>query len=305
LNNKGLNMGLSEIIESNSKEHGSEYKERKQNGFRVISPSGIKKFLDNPYEWSVNVLDGKTTFFGNSSTALGSIVHRYIELYRKGKLTSEGKIPSIERDAVLSTTSDIDIKDIYDSYPSMCEAVREHYLEVYPADVLSEEYMEVELTDEKILIAGTIDEIDLNNKVITDFKTCSKKPTEQDITKHIYQLGTYANLVKKTKDILIEKFRVVYIQKPTKTIGARVYICECDAVSDLSANILNQTIDTIRLIDSNPDMRNIIFRDNPLGGFIMPDKVNVETFMKKHIKNLKFITQEENKVKQLKKNIFG
>lgn len=298
-------MGLKDIVESNHREYGSEYKERKEKGFRIVSPSGIKKFLDNPYEWSINVLDGKPTFFGNNATALGSVVHKYIELYRSNKLTSDGKLPSIDRDAVLSTSTDLDLKDIYDSYPSMCEAVREHYLEVYPTDVLSEEYMEVELTDEKILIAGTIDELDLNNKVITDFKTCSKKPTEQDITKHIYQLGTYASLIKKTKDITIEKFRVVYIQKPTKTLGARVYICECDAIIDLSNDMLNQVIDTIRLIDSNPDMRNIIFRDNPLGGFIMPDKTNVEAFMNKYIKNLTFTTQEQSKVKQLQKNIFG
>ena len=299
-------MSIKDIKEKQIKSHGSEYKDRKDNGFRVISPSGARKFIDSPYDWRVNVLDGKQTFFGNEATVVGSLVHRYIELYRQGGLTSDGKLPTIDRDTILSTTSDYDIQKIHTDYPMMCEAVKEHYLDVYPQDVESEQYFEKELTDKKILIAGTVDELDLNNSVLTDFKTCSKAPKdESSMLSHIYQLSVYNALIEKTRGISFDKFRIVFIQRPTKTIGSRIYIAECDANKDIGKDLLNDILETIELIDKEPKLKDIIFRENPLSGFTNPDKDKVKAFIDKNIKNFKLITQEQSKVKEIQKNIFG
>ena len=298
-------MGLSDIIEKEAKPHGWQYAEKKEKGYRVISASGLSNLLAKPYEWSVNVIDNKRTFFGNEATFLGNVVHKYAELYRSNGLTNDLKLPSVQRDMVLSTSTDIDLKQIYKDYPVMCEALREHYLEVYPTDVVSEKYLEVDLEDYKILVAGSVDEIDYNNKVITDFKTCSKIPTADNMAKYMYQLSCYANLLEKTENLIIETFRIVFIQRPTKTIGARVYIAECKANLDLARDLIRNAINTIVAIYEKPDLRELIFRPNPFDGFTNTDKLNMEAFVSKYMKDFKLITQEESKVKKLQKDIFG
>ena len=297
---------LDRVIEKKVKPHGAEYQDRKENGFRIISPSGASKFITSPYEWRVNVLDSKATFFGNEATVIGSLVHHYIDLYRKNSLTSDGKIPSVDRDAIVSTTTDLDIKTIYSDYPKMCEAVKEHYLDIYPTDVLTEKYFELELTDKKVLVAGTVDELDLENKVLTDFKTCSKAPKDEtSVSAYIYQLSVYYALMEKLEGIKIDKFRIVFIQRPTKTIGSRIYIAEWDSNLELGKDLLNNILQTIDIVDNQPNMKDIIFRENPLSGFTMPDKIKVKEFCDKYIKNFKLVTQEESKIKQIKKNIFA
>jgi hypothetical protein len=299
-------MGLSDIKEKRIKEYGHMYRERKENGFRVISPSGAKNFLSKPYEWRLNVLDNTPTFFGNEATVVGSLVHRYIELYRSNELTQDGRLPTIDRDTILATTSDYNVQQIHNDYPMMCEAVKEHYLDVYPTDVLSEEYMELELTDRKILIAGTVDELDLNNGVLTDFKTCSKAPKDESfMLPYLYQLSVYNALLMKTRGVDVDRFRIVFIQRPTKTIGSRIYIAECDAISNLGSDLLNNILETIDVIDSNPKMKDIIFREDPLSGFVNADKKKQEEFINKYVKNFKLITQEDSKIKKIQDSIFG
>lgn len=299
-------MALRDIKEKRIKEHGAEYRERKENGFRVISPSGARNFLDKPHEWCTNVIDGTPTFFGNEATMLGSLVHRYIELYRTNGLTSDGRLPTLDRDTIMSTTSEYDVQAIYKDYPLMCEAVKNIYLDVYPDEVAVEQYFELELPDDKILIAGTVDELDEKNGIITDFKTCSKAPKDEtSLVNHMYQLSVYANLIAKHKGITFKRFRVVFIQRPTKTIGARIYIAECDVNYELGKNLLNDILETISVIDENPKMKDIIFRENPLSGFTNPDKDRVKAFIDKHIKNFELITEEASKVEKVKKNIFA
>ena len=297
-------MGLKDLKDSRSQEHGWQYKEKKESGYRVISPSGISKFLSNPFEWKTNVIDGTPTFFGNEATVVGSLVHKYIECYRDGSLTSSGKIPAIQRDSILATTTDYDIQKITKDYPLMCQAVKENYLEVYPNDVESEKYMELDIKDDKILVAGTIDEYDEENKVITDFKTCSKAPSDKkDLIPYMYQLSVYANLLKATEDKIVETFRVVFIQRPTKTIGARIYVAECEANYELG-KIVNEAIDIIRMTDEKPELLNLIFRENPLSGYTIVDKNMADNFIEKHIKKFVFTTQEQSKINKLKDDVF-
>lgn len=299
-------MGIKDIKEKRYKEHGSEYKDRKEKGYRVISPSGAKNFVTNKHEWSVNVLDGKPTFFGNEASTLGSVVHRYIEMFREGSLNADGTMPKDELDHIVATTTNIDTKGIYADYKDMCKAVKEIYLDKYPTDVLSEKYFELELTDRKVLVAGTVDELDLNNKIICDFKTCSKPVKDQTaFIGYLYQLSVYYALMKATDNIEIDKFRIVFIQRPTKTIGSRIYIAECDSVLDLGQDLLNDIIKTIDLCDSNPELKDIIFTENPLSGFTNPSKENIEAFSNKYIKNFKLITEESSKLDEVKKNIFA
>lgn len=297
-------MSLKDVIEPTSKPYGYQYKEKKEKGYKVISPSGIKNFYSDIKTWKKNVIDNTPTFFGNEATKLGDIVHKFAELYREGKLNQDNTLPKVEVDKLLSTTSDVS-KELYQHYPLMNKALLENYLEIYPKEVDSEYYMEFEL-DEQVLVAGTIDEIDRENRVITDFKT-SKNPykDEKDIATHFMQLCVYCALLEKLESVSIQTIRVVNIARPTKTIGSRVTILECDADIEYGKKIINEVYQATLLCKKHKDVIDSLFKDNPFDGFTNPSKESIEAYVNKHIKNFKIITQEENKVAKIKKNIFA
>lgn len=302
-------VSLKDVIEP-SNEHGKEYRDRVMiQGYRVISPSGLKKWFTNRSEWRLNVLDNIKTFNGNTNTVLGSIVHKYCELYRKNGLTKEGKIPSIEVDRILSTTTNLDIQSIYRDYPTMCEAIREEYLELYPNEYVldTELYLEYDFKELKVLIAGTMDELysEGNDIIIVDFKT-SKSPykDEYDLVEHLYQLSVYNALLFKCRGITANKFRIVNIAKPTKTVTNRVNVLECDSV-DISSNVINDMLDVIHLVDNKPELKDIIFPINPLEGYVVTNKDNLDILVKKYIKNFSITNSEVKKRKQIIKNVFS
>lgn len=301
-------MSLKDIKERKVKVHGEEYQDRLEQGYRVISPSGASKFLSNPYEWRLNVLDRVQTFTGNTQTCLGTVCHLFMEKYYKDELTKDCKLHSLDVESIISSTSDLDIQMIYKNYPVMCEALREVYLEQYPKPMSCEEYMEYEIKDHKILVAGTVDIITEEDGkiIICDLKT-SKSPYKEkkDLAKHLYQLSIYSALLFKNKGITADRFRIVNVSQPTKTIKPRVHILECDVVEELGSNLLNDIVETIMLIDDKPTMKDIIFRENPLNGFTIPNEDSMNSFIDKYIKNFKFITPEVNRVEEIKKNIFA
>lgn len=296
---------LSKLKEPMVKEHGFQYADRKESGYTILSPSGMNKFYTDIKEWKTNVIDGNQTFFGNQATMMGSIVHLYAEYFREKKLTKEGKLPSIALDSMLSSSTDLDIKDIYSNYPIMCESLKENYLDIYPQEVLTEHYMEFELED-KILLAGTVDEIDVVNKICTDFKTSGKPyKDETDLAKHFVQLSVYHALTDKIDNIEIDTYRIVNIVKPTKTIGARVVILECDSDLEYGKKIINEVYQATLLSKKNKDLLDMLFKDNPMKGFTLPSKESMEAYCSKYIKNFKVVTAEENKIAKIKKNIFA
>ena len=298
-------MGIKDIKEPMVKEHGSEYKDKKENGYTILSPSGMNKFYTNIKEWKTNVIDGKQTFFGNQATKLGEIIHLFSEYYRKGKLTKEFKLPSLTVDSLISTSGDLDVKDLYSNYPIMCEALKENYLDIYPKSVLSEHYMEFELED-KVLLAGTVDEVDTTNGIRTDFKTSSKPyKDETDLAKHYIQLSVYASMLERIEGITINTYRIVNIVKPTKTIGARVIILECDSDLEYGKKIINEVYQATLLSKKNKELLDLLFKDNPMSGFTLPSKDNMEKYCNEHIKNFRVVTAEENKIAKIKKSVWA
>ena len=301
-------MILNKLIEKEVKEYGSEYKERKEKGFRVISPSNAKKYYTNPYEWKQNTLDGITTFNGNTSTYLGNVIHKFAELHRQGKLNNDNTLPKIELDRIISNSTDIDLKEIYDKYPTMCKALLEEYLCIEREVLDSELYLEYELTEDKILIAGTLDELsNEDGKIyISDFKTSSSPYKDvYDLVGHIVQLSVYNALLLKTRGITVDKFRIVNIAQPTQKETNRVCILECDAILDLGQNLLNEIVNMIIYCDNNKDLIPLLFRDNPFDGFVVSNKDKLDILVNKYIKNFTIKSSNIKKIEKLKKDIFG
>lgn len=292
-----------------NREHGSEYAERKEQGYRVISPSGLKKYYTNPYEWSLNVLDNVKTFSGNTNTVLGLIVHKYAELYRTNSLNKDGTIPSIEIDRIISSTTDLDIKEIYANYPTMCQCLKDEYLELYPNENVldSELYLELDIKEDKILVAGTLDELYSEGKdiILVDFKTStSPYKDETDLMQHLHQFSVYNALLLKNRGIQANKFRVVNIAKPTMKETNRLTILECDS-SDISNSLLNEVIETIRLCDSNQDIKKLIFRENIFDGYMITDKNRMNDLCSKYIKNFSMTNSQVKKKEKVIKSIFS
>ena len=71
---------LKKVIEPTEDTHGIEYRDRLEDGYNIISPSGIKNFYTDIKTWKKNVIDKEQTFFGNDSTYLGSIIHKFCVL---------------------------------------------------------------------------------------------------------------------------------------------------------------------------------------------------------------------------------
>jgi hypothetical protein len=179
-------------------EHGVQYADFKSvEGNVVISPSGLRNFIDNSSNWKENVINKKSTFTGNANTEFGSYVHLYAELFYKGKLNSDFTMPRAYTEAFNVTCRHLDLIGERLYLEAICKVFYNEYLSVYPTDIESEGYLEFKL-DNKTMVAGSYDglEYDSDTKsfTIVDFKTSNKSLNEKSMSNYYLQLNCYARM---------------------------------------------------------------------------------------------------------------
>lgn len=301
---------LNKIEDIKLPQHGSEYSEFLENGGTVISPSGLRNLIESPSSWKSNVIDKIKTFTGNENTQVGDYVHLYAEYFYKDKLTKENRLPQLIKEAFFRDNQCIDLNKFLDKketikmsnyLDTLCDVLREEYLEVYIRPKESEGYIEFKL-DDKTMLAGSYDSLSYEDDeiVIADFKTSGKSLNEKSMLGYILQLSIYARLTELVHNVKPTKIRVVGL---IKNLSPKVQILECEPNYELASKIVTQAYNAIRFERgedlTKKELYDLIFREN-IYSFTMED-----SDIKKIIGEVTISTGTERKVKSVVKNIFG
>lgn len=201
---------LDEIKTVEIKPHGHQYKEFIESGGIVISPSGLRVFLENSNAWKKNTITRESDFDGNLNTEIGSYIHYYAELFYDGKLNKDGSMGRVYKDAFMASCRYLDLNSSYDAKNSItygayldtvCNELRVNYLEKYPKPQAVEGYLEYKL-DDKVMIAGSYDALEVSNGIacVVDFKTTRSVLNEKSMINFVLQLSTYAALINKDNE---------------------------------------------------------------------------------------------------------
>ena len=257
--------------------YASETKEFRDNGGIVLSPSGISKFYNEPNEWYMDLI-GKVTFDGNSNTVLGNAIHGAIDAYwDKGVVTeadvelwvqlkyAEQMYEVVGQDKFGNDIPKVDIDFVTKNFMGMFTAWENDYAGLYPKPDLREHYVEMDVQTEPVpmMLAGTIDGYEEEHKVVIDYKTCGRKPSGISES-HRLQLTSYAfAMIADGKEV--DTIRVVYIQRATKTLPARVWTFD----EELDDKLLLTMVDTIEMMKGSwnaslehPELTKYLFRPN-------------------------------------------
>ncbi len=232
-------------------------------GNYVLSPSSVKKFFNNSKEWW-NDRNGKITFDGNTATVLGSVIHASIEAYYHGDSILAGEVEEWLEEKYKYNPK-VDIDEVLREYENMFTMWEAHYPAMYPAPDIIEGTMNMQMSD-NILMAGTYDGYEEERGIVIDWKTCKKIPSQSTIDGYRYQMLSYCiGLIAEGKKV--NGYRIVFIQRPTKTISARVWTFDIELSDELlmagmhALELMKNTIETVK---EYPHLENIIYRENPV-----------------------------------------
>ncbi len=237
----------------------------KDQGGIILSPSGITKFFNNSKEWYQD-RTGVPSFDGNTATVLGNAIHAYIESVFAGYPVSRSEVEYwIDQKYALNVK--VDKAEVLKHFTNMANA---WFKDFYTAEGSKRpDYIEVEMehmetTPEDPLQIGTFGTADaIYGSILVDWKTCSTKP--KGIGNYKYQLMQYARALKKL-GVTVDTIKIVYIQKPTKTIGARIYQFSHKITTQdwLETEWYTEVmINSLLLVKKNPGIVDLVFRENP------------------------------------------
>ena len=225
-------------------------------GAHKISPSQISKFFEYPKLYYLENISGEkeNEFQGNTATTLGTICHYVYHCVITDKEINREEINrQLDAYAELRPELGLDLADIKLNYPLITGATVNEYILPSKATLKESEKSVLVSIDEDVYLGGTTDLIE--DDMIVDFKTVGKKPDENIIPwGYKIQLLAYAYAFRK-QGYNINRIRLVYGVKPTKTIPAR-----CITVTELITPEHEKMIqDTLQLITESV----IICRNNP------------------------------------------
>lgn len=235
----------------------------------IISPSMLGKFFDFPKVWYEEAILGKTPAFkGSTATVIGTICHYIYEQNTLGnKVTREEINEQLDKYLELCPNEDINPTQVKIDYPLVASAVMNDY--VIPHNqtngVLECEKQVIAKVTNGIYIAGTCDRIE--GDCLVDYKTISTKPNEQAIPfGYKIQLLAYAYALKQ-QHYEINRIRIVYGVKPTKTLPARCVVVteEIDYMAEkLMRDTLTLVADSILAVKEHPELAYLIFKSMDL-----------------------------------------
>jgi hypothetical protein len=117
-----------------------------------------------------------------------------------------------------------------------------------------------------IYLGGTCD--NLTGTTVVDYKNVSQKPAGDTIPWGYYiQMMAYAYLYRKEKKVNVDRIRLVYTIRPTKTIGPRLHIVNRTIdETDYKAfeDVLTIMCDTVKLSRLKPEFNHILFKSMQL-----------------------------------------
>lgn len=195
------------------------YKDKIEKGSFRISPSMLWKFYDtfeSRKEWYRSQVLGENTFSGNTSSVLGTCVHRAAEMYFHYK-----SIDKVENELNIEIplylkenftfNPDVDIHDIERNYTPMVYNLLSYLESIGNVDDSEKEV--IYKLDDNYYLAGTCDAIKGN--VLIDYKTTSRKTPPEEIPIYYFkQLMAYAYALNKL-GATIDTLRLVWITKPS------------------------------------------------------------------------------------------
>ena len=227
-----------------------------------ISPSMVAKFTDKKWEWYQSQVLGNHTFSGNTSTVLGTCVHRCAEVCAKFKTNEERAVLRIEIPAYITSFKDnpeVDINYCLEQWKPMGQVLID-YLTLYGMPERSEDKIACKIMD-GVYVGGTADAV-LGDTII-DFKTTSNLTINDTYIPNNYkiQLLTYAYIYRKN-GIDINNMRIVWI---TNNVVGRISEKTGKPMKDYPARVIPVT-----QIITNEDME---FIENYL-------KLIAETYLK-------------------------
>ncbi len=215
----------------------------------ILRASSVRSFHETPSTWYKNHILGLDKFEGNTATYLGTIVHHFAECYFTG-------MEKFDPEAILEDAPEhVDKEVILDEYEEMCKVFEARYLDSINEPDQIEMYSKIEV--DGITFQGTCDAI--QGTTLVDYKTSSKAKSKMD--EYIQQLNIYAYFAS-TKDIKIDKLRVVNITRKTKTLPPRIIVLECDADVEMGKRLIDLMVRKTRLALDNPEFRELIFGEN-------------------------------------------
>lgn len=176
-----------------------------------ISPSMVSKFSDKKWEWYQNQVLSNSTFAGNTSTVLGTCVHRCAEVFSKCKNEEERAILRTEIPNYIDTFSmnpDVDISFCKEQWKPMGQALI-NYLTLYGVPERSEDKIAYKLMD-GVYVGGTADAV--IGDTLIDYKTTSTKEPSCVLIPNGYkmQMLAYAWVYRKL-GIEINNLKLIWI----------------------------------------------------------------------------------------------
>ena len=232
-----------------------------ENGIFKISPSGISKFFEMPIVWYKEQVLGEVQFKGSTATVLGSVIHGLAEQYSKGEQSSRDEVETYLKKHMFN--SDVNVAEVRGLYPDMASALINEYVK-HNKPTETERSLICEFKD-GVYLAGTFD--NRTKDILVDYKNVSTKPKTDKIPWNYYiQLMAYAWLLKQ-EGTEINKIRLVYTVRPTKTLGVRVFkVTQVITERDYQAveDVLQLISDTILLSKSNPELNYLLFKSMEL-----------------------------------------
>jgi len=231
-------------------------------GIFKISPSGISKFFEFPSIWYADNFLGEESFTGNTSSYLGTIIHAIAEAYTKDESTSKEEIEEF-----LNTIDDpnVNCNDIRANYPEMAMVLINEYLSKNRPNKVEQSILAP--VSEKVMVGGTYDAIQGNTLI--DYKTAARKPNVETMPfGYKIQLLAYAWILKQ-QGTIIDRLRLVYIIRATKTLPARVFVVNHMITPEdwqLVDDTLKLMAETIELHQSNPEYTHLLYKSMKLKG---------------------------------------
>ena len=254
--------------------YAAETKEFRDNGGIVLSPSGISKFFNEPNEWYLDRI-GATTFDGNSHTVLGNAIHGAIDAYWDGEEVTEDDVVewmNARYQEQMDTIDDkgfakVDPEFVAANFMNMFIAWKAGYADMYPKPDMREYALSIDI-QEGMRMAGTIDGYEDDRSVVIDYKTCGRKPSGISES-HRLQLSAYAFMMI-AKGYEVDTIRVVYIQRPTKTLPARIWVFD-EELEDKQLLVMTDTIEMMKgswnAAIEHPELTKYLFRPNRVAKF--------------------------------------
>lgn len=234
----------------------------------IISPSRISEFFDYPRIWyEENMLD-QETFKGSTATVIGTICHYVYESVTKGEKPTREAIESDLRAYLEAVPNpDVDLQEVLSIYPLLVNEVVNQY--VLPSNTKTQ-LLKTELPlytkiIDGIYVSGTCDRIE--GDCVVDFKNVSTKPNSERIPfNYKIQLLAYAYMLR-NNGYKINRIRLVYGIRPTKTLGARCLVVT-ESITFNDEKMIRDTLyliaETIKHVVEHPEHAYLLFKSYAL-----------------------------------------